>query len=127
MFHSRHIQEDQYSIEYICRVLNTLYDNLVYLQREVRVEELDPSRPSLIEYLDHLSRNTTSDKVALQLERFHLKFKQFEEISSTLGKLEAKLDYLKEKQYLLDIEKKLVHTEHLADNIRQQAIELKSS
>ena len=126
-FHSRHIQESQYSIEYICRVLNTLYDEHIHLQQEIGVEELDPSRPSLIEFLDHLSKNKTSEKVIEQLERFNLRINQLEEINSKISKLEIKLDYLKEKQYLTDIEKKLVRTEKLANNIHQQAVELSNT
>lgn len=59
-FYTWHIQENQYSIEYICRVLNTLYEEHIHLQREIGLEELDPARPSLIEFLDHLSRDKTS-------------------------------------------------------------------
>ena len=126
-FHSRHIQENQYSIEYVSRVLNTLYDEHIHLQKEIGVEEFDPSRPSLIEYLEHLSRDKTSEKVIEQLERFNLRINQLEEINSKIARLEIKLDYLKEKQYLTDIEKKLVRTEVLANSINQQVVELRST
>lgn len=126
-FHTRHIQANQYSIEYVCRVLNTLYDEHLYLQKEIGVDELDPTRPSLFEILEHLSKINTTEKISEQLERFNQKINQLEEINSRLVKLEIKLDYLKEKQYLADIEKKLVHTETIAKNIYQQAAGLEDT
>ena len=124
-FHSRHIQANQYSIEYICRVLNTLYDEQVYLQKEIGIDELDPSRPSLFEVL--LFKTSITEKISDQLERSNLKINQLEEINSRIVKLETKLDYLKEKQYLADIEKKLVRTETIAKSIHQQAAGLEDT
>ncbi len=126
-FHTRHIQANQYSIEYICRVLNTLYDKQIYLQKEIGVDELDPSRPSLFEVLEQLSKTSLTEKISEQLERFNLRINQLEEINSRILKLETKLDYLKEKQYLADIEKKLVRTETIAKSIHQQAAGLEDT
>lgn len=67
-FHSKHIQESQYSIEYVCRILNILYDEHIHLQKEIGVADIDPLRPSLIEFLDYLYREKGNNKVAEQLE-----------------------------------------------------------